>query len=435
VTVALTPAARSLRPRRRGSIPGARWSALELLPLAYYGAAAALLATAGYPSWRIASLALPAAAQQLGLHRLRVYDPRACARADAARCAWGAALIQLGCLATSILAVAVTGGVGSPLLLIAIAPYLAAVLFAGDRRETRLLLATTALDVGLLALLPSAWTGPALAAPTHAALVVLSVLGLGAVLAPYHRATRVVRDALAQAREDVASEALCLARNLEQVGAKVAHELKNPLSAIKALVQLSARDAQEALSLERLQVAEKEISRMQEILADYLSFTRPLQEVRPEPVELGPLVSEVLGVLSARADDGRVQLSGRGDATVEADPRRLREAVLNLVANAIEATRAGGEVAVEVLRANDAAQIEIRDTGSGMPPEVLTRLGTPFFTTRDEGTGLGVVLARSVVAQHGGALRYRSEPGQGTTATITLPTHPSRCHDGARAAR
>jgi signal transduction histidine kinase len=69
-----------------------------------------------------------------------------------------------------------------------------------------------------------------------------------------------------------------------------------------------------------------------------------------------------------------------------------------------------------------------------MPPDTLGRIGTPFFTTRDEGTGLGVVLARSVIAQHGGSLRYRSEPGKGTTVTVTLPTAPGVFH-AARAAR
>jgi signal transduction histidine kinase len=131
-----------------------------------------------------------------------------------------------------------------------------------------------------------------------------------------------------------------------------------------------------------------------------------------------------------------VRLSSRGDATIEADPRRIREAILNLIANAIEATPRGGEVIVEVRAVDESVQVVVRDTGHGMPQDTLRRLGTPFFTTRDEGTGLGVVLARSVVAQHGGSLRYDSEPGRGTTASITLPARQvaPRCHDGSRAA-
>jgi signal transduction histidine kinase len=182
-------------------------------------------------------------------------------------------------------------------------------------------------------------------------------------------------------------------------------------------------------------VVEREVTRMQEILQNYLSFTRPLQAVTLTHVELGPLVSDTLVALSARADDAHVRLFTAGDATVEADPRRVKEALLNLVANAIEATPPGGEVVVELRAAGDETVIVIRDTGRGMPAETLQRIGTPFFTTRDDGTGLGVVLARSVIAQHGGSMRYESEPGKGTRVLVTLPRVARGVRDGASAAR
>jgi two-component system sensor histidine kinase HydH len=99
-----------------------------------------------------------------------------------------------------------------------------------------------------------------------------------------------------------------------------------------------------------------------------------------------------------------------------------KEALLNLVSNAIEATPPGGEVVVEVRSCAGQAEIVVRDTGRGMPPETLRRLGTPFFTTREDGIGLGVLLARSVIALHGGSLFYESEPGRGTTVRATLPS-------------
>ena len=92
----------------------------------------------------------------------------------------------------------------------------------------------------------------------------------------------------------------------------------------------------------------------------------------------------------------------------------------------------GGDVAIEIDALDRGARIAVRDSGRGMPPEVLDRLGTPFFTTRDEGTGLGVVVARATFAQHGGSLVYSSEPGRGTTATGTLPL--KRSPDAAGAA-
>jgi two-component system sensor histidine kinase HydH len=207
----------------------------------------------------------------------------------------------------------------------------------------------------------------------------------------------------------------------EGMGVRVAHELKNPLTAVKALVQLGLRNPAEAASHPRLAVLEREIARMQEILHGYLSSGRPPGEVEPRRVPLAPVISAVLDRLSPQATQAGVRLRARGDAVVEADPRRLEEAVLNLVANGIEATPPGGEVAVEVRPAGGEIELLVHDTGRGMPPDALRRLGTPFFTTRREGSGLGVVLARSAIALHGGTLRYESEPGKGTTVRATLP--------------
>jgi signal transduction histidine kinase len=333
------------------------------------------------------------------------------------------------------LTVAATGGVRSPLLVTMIAPYVAAVAVAGDKIQTRLLLVATGLVVGAVAALPPAWTGPELTGPWYPILLVASVVGLAALLAPVHAWTRQRHADFTRAREEAASEALARAQSLEQIGSKLAHELKNPLTGIKALVQLGLRSPAEAASHQRLEVVEREVARMQEILQNHLSFTRPLQAVTPRRVELGPLVSDALGALAARADAAGVRLYAQGDDSIEADPRRLREALLNLVANAIEATPSGGFVDVEVRRAAGEAEIVIRDTGRGMPAETLRRIGTPFFTTRDDGTGLGIVLARSVIAQHGGSLTYESEPGKGTRVLVAIPRAPRGGGDAACAAR
>ncbi len=400
-----------------------------LLPVTYYLVVVGVLAAAGYPAWRLAIVALPGV-RQISVHflferrrgrRVCVNEVRQCLNLDADRIAWFVVLFNSTLLLTTALGAAVTGGIRSPLLVTLTAAYFAAVLVVGDRRQTRLLFVATAAAIGALALLPRAWTGPEAAGPVQGLLTAASVLGVGALLAPVHAMARKKRDELARARDEMASEALTRAESLEQVGSRVAHELKNPLTAVKALVQLGLRNPAEAPSHQRLEVVEKEVSRVQAILQNYLSFSKPLQEVRPKLVDLRPLVSDTLVVLSARADGARVRLYAEGDATLEADPRRLKEALLNLVANAIEATPPGGEVAVEVRPSADGAEIVVRDTGRGIPAETLRRIGTPFFTTREDGTGLGVVLARSVIAQHGGSLRYESEPGKGTRVRVTLP--------------
>ncbi|MBA3541297.1 MAG: sensor histidine kinase [Deltaproteobacteria bacterium] len=229
-------------------------------------------------------------------------------------------------------------------------------------------------------------------------------------------------------REERLTELGASVHRLQSVGAKVAHELKNPLASIKGLCQLVARTPESERTHERLTVVASEISRMETILNEYLSFSRPLEDLTPQAIDLKAVAQDVLDVLAGRSEQANVTLALVGAATpAHGDPRRLKEALINLVSNAIEATPPGGRVELR-LRAPDGKQpapgaitIEVRDTGRGISPEDLERLGTSFFTTRPNGTGLGVVLAQGVIAQHGGQLRYTSLIGTGTTATITLP--------------
>ena len=287
-----------------------------------------------------------------------------------------------------------------------------------------------------LALLPADLCGPPLPRPYHVALAAWSILFTLFIL----RLTSVsmsdsyqqIGDALTRAREEVIDAATCRAKSLESIGSKVAHELKNPLSAIKGLVQLLSRSAADERSRERLEVVTGEVSRMETILRDYLSFSRPLDDLRPEPVEIGAIADDVLAVLEARAEAAGVSLVRTGGpAEATCDPRRLKEALLNLVANALEATPRHGSVEVAVSGGGGEAWILVRDTGKGIRPEDLARLGTPFFTTREGGTGLGVVLARAAIRQHGGDLRFESEVGRGTVATVRLLAGQLRVEEAA----
>ncbi|MBK7073112.1 MAG: sensor histidine kinase [Myxococcales bacterium] len=213
---------------------------------------------------------------------------------------------------------------------------------------------------------------------------------------------------------------------LQSVGAKVAHELKNPLASVKGLAQLLARNAGDPRTRERLDVVQSEIARMETILGEYLSFSRPLEDLKPEPIALDGVVRDAAAVVAGRAEHHGLALEvDTAPVTLVADARRLKEALLNLLANAIEATPSGGAIRVRTRKdADGSGVIEVIDTGRGIKPDELARLGTSFFTTRDGGTGLGVVLASTVVAQHGGTIRYDSTPGRGTTVTVRLPTAP-----------
>lgn len=323
-----------------------------------------------------------------------------------------------------------TGGIHSPLLPILSIAATFPVVFFGPHRLTGGLLCSIAALTAILALLPESVTGPRMDR-THYSIIAL------ASFAWVLFATRVLIGQLRDATERASYAIDCLQaekvadteeqmRRLQGVGAKVAHELKNPLAAIKGLVQLVARSAENQKTRERLDVVQSEIARMEIILQEYLSFSRPLEDLKPQAVDLAEIATDCIGVVGGRVEQGRITVATRTRPTrISGDPRRLKEALLNLLSNAIDATPPGGTIEVVTRSASDGSGIlEVRDTGRGIKSEDLERLGTSFFTTRPGGTGLGVVLAQGVVAQHGGKVHYASELGRGTQVTITLPARP-----------
>jgi signal transduction histidine kinase len=325
--------------------------------------------------------------------------------------------------------VTLTGGFASPLWPALVCATMGTVYTFGRSRESAITLGYAALVVIAVALLPAELTGPPIARPFHVALAAWSILFalflLRASAYALHDAHRRTGETLDKMREDVIEAAEARQRSLEMIGSKVAHELKNPLAAIKGLVQLLARGDASPRGRARLEVIDGEVARMEGILRDYLSFSRPLEDLRPQEVDLAALADDVVAVLEARAEAAGVGLARAGEgAAVAADPRRLKEALLNLVANAIEATPRGGRVEIALAARDGGADVVVRDTGRGIKTEDLPRVGTPFFTTREGGTGLGVVLARAVVRQHGGDLAIESEIGRGTTVRFHLP---ARC--------
>jgi len=161
------------------------------------------------------------------------------------------------------------------------------------------------------------------------------------------------------------------------------------------------------------------------------------QTAGPSTSEIGTVlayryevVRELAVLLETRAEEAGVTLALTGDASLEldADARKLRQALLNIVLNAIQASPRGATVRLAVSRScGEGARITVHDDGTGMTPEVLDRIRKPYFTTKEGGTGLGVAVARGLVEQHGGRLEYKSVPGTGTTVTLTLPMKATPC--------
>ena len=252
-------------------------------------------------------------------------------------------------------------------------------------------------------------------ATTSLALLAVGVIGL----VDAHARIAAELDRL---RADMLQEAERRAASIEHLGAQVAHEVRNPLAAARGLVQLVERHVGSERDKRRLEVVVSEVDRALAVLQDYLSFARPLSDLKLAAVPLLALLEDVAGVVEARAYEKQiiVQVSGE-NIEVLADRQRLRDAVLNLALNAITALPRGGKLELSVARAHARVRLTIADDGPGISAELQARLGQPFVSGTQGGTGLGVMLAESVTRQHGGELRFESAPGQGSRALLELP--------------
>jgi signal transduction histidine kinase len=234
---------------------------------------------------------------------------------------------------------------------------------------------------------------------------------------------------LAERREELCTENEDRTRALEGIAARLAHEVKNPLAAIKGLSTHMARNATDPKTAERLAIVAGEADRLQSIVDGFLSFSRGLDDLKLGPTKPHEVARELGVLLETRAEEAGVAIEIGGDENLvlDADPRKLRQALLNIVLNAIQASPRGSNVHLMVARDCEGARLTVRDEGVGMTPEVLERIRKPYFTTKEGGTGLGLAVARGLVEQHGGRLEFKSTPRHGTTATIILPMVAKPC--------
>ena len=325
--------------------------------------------------------------------------------------------------------VGAAGGLRGPLVALLLSLPVATVIGCGRSRDTRQMLTITGVILAALTVYALATPPPALHPLAYTLGMLLSLVVVLAVITSdafgVVEANRRAGAALDRARQDVVAEMDARSRGLQSISSRVAHELKNPLAVIKSLTQLIAEGEHPAAAQRRFVVLRSEIDRMETILRDYLSFSRPLDDLEPTEVVVDELVDDVLLTLESRSAARSVRLERQGECgMIRGDRRRLKEALLNLVANAIEAETgpSGHRVTVRLARqADGAASLIVEDTGRGMSPGDLEKIGTPFFSSREGGTGLGVVLARGVIQQHGGELAYESQEGKGTRARVRIP--------------
>ena len=324
------------------------------------------------------------------------------------------------------LAALATGAGASPLGFMLFAPtVIGFAAFGRGRTSNGLLLLAVALLAGL-ALVPGDLPFAPLAPGARRWLVVLCAadalvllwLGVTALTQAHGAASRMAENA----GDAAVASAAARSASLEAMGAKVAHEVRNPLSAIRGLIEVLAEKNPDERDRRRLGVMLGEVDRINQILTGYLSLARPLDQIQPVPTDLRGLLHEVAAVVEARAERAGVGLAVDSVAvTAPVDPQRLKEALLNLLLNAIDATPAGGRIDFQARLVANQVEIDVQDSGVGMPAAQLAKAGTPFSTGRAGGTGLGLALARQAIEQHAGTLTLVSQPGRGTLAQVNLP--------------
>ena len=222
--------------------------------------------------------------------------------------------------------------------------------------------------------------------------------------------------------------------------ANVSHELRTPLNAIIGFSELMLSGAFGPLGDERYDGYCRDINEagafLLRVISDILDMARLEAgriEIDREPLDLDSLVTETVATFAPEAERSHVTIATDTAAgvTLSADKEAVRQVIANLVSNAVKFTPEGGAIRVETARRTDGVAITVTDTGIGIPPDALAKLGRPFeqvqspLTRSHKGSGLGLAISRSLVALHGGEMTIDSHEGAGTTVTVSLPLRPS----------
>ncbi len=206
------------------------------------------------------------------------------------------------------------------------------------------------------------------------------------------------------------------------LAAGIAHEVGNPLAGISSLIQMIRRRDPDRYVDDKLALAESQLGRIGRTIRDLIDYSRPASTLRSR-VRPSEVVDEALGI--AKYYQRTKERAITTDVPPDLPPFRgvrdhLTQVVLNLVLNAIDATGKGGRIHLEVRREGDAVVLSVEDDGRGISPGDRSRLFQPYFTTKPQGTGLGLFVSRQIVEEMGGRLTFRSEPGRGTTFLVHL---------------
>ncbi|MDD2852024.1 MAG: ATP-binding protein [Desulfuromonadaceae bacterium] len=220
---------------------------------------------------------------------------------------------------------------------------------------------------------------------------------------------------------------------LGEMAAVLAHEIRNPLGSIRGTAEILRDDYRPGdPKHEFIEIQIRETERLNRVVEEFLRMSRPLA-IEKVPCHIRAELEMVATLLSNDAQKCQstiVIAEDSVDEVIPADGEKLRQAFLNIIINALQASPPGNSVAVAIKNVNSGVEISVRDCGPGISGDNLSRIIEPFYTTKEDGTGLGLAISRKIVEGHDGTLQVESVVGQGTVVTITLPRLPmEECHE------
>ncbi|MED1865135.1 PAS domain S-box protein [Fictibacillus nanhaiensis] len=213
---------------------------------------------------------------------------------------------------------------------------------------------------------------------------------------------------------------------LGELAAGVAHEIRNPLTSLKGFTKLLS-DADDVIRLEYLRIMESELNRINDIVGELMLVAKP-QAVSFEHTNIQELIYSVVRLLETQAIMKNIQIwvnISDNIPLVYGVENQLKQLFINLLKNAIESMDKDGEIHIKIGTRNDSVLLELKDQGCGIPDERLKTLGEPFYTTKEKGTGLGLMVCFKIIEEHGGAIQFSSVENEGTKVEIELPTAPA----------
>jgi len=213
---------------------------------------------------------------------------------------------------------------------------------------------------------------------------------------------------------------------LGEVAAKVAHEIRNPLISVGGFAKRLEKKLSGNLK-EYADIIMKEVGRLEGILNEILGFVKEMRIVK-EPVNSDKLIDDIISLIQSDIEEREIIIKREADGPIElyVDPGRMKEALLNILTNAVHAIGSNGMISIKTYVQDNTAVIEITDTGEGITDENMPFIFDPFFTTKKVGTGLGLSITHRIIEEHKGSIEVKSTPGTGTTFRLFIPLNAQK---------